>query len=215
MNRENVDVESVEIKFESSKFNKGFTLQDTPGVDSNVATHQTSTEQFMYTSNIIFYTVDYNHVQSALNFEFMKQLNKAGIPVVFVINQIDKHNEEEITFDTFKSRVEKSVHDWDLNLDKIFYVTKFDHPENQMQALSDYMVEKDTHRESIEDYVERIVQFITDEQLSYIQTEIQQILDTLDIHEEDFDQAYLNFQQHQEVSEEAQLLNNPDQLYNF
>lgn len=215
MNRENVDVESVEIKFESSKFNKGFTLQDTPGVDSNVATHQTSTEQFMYTSNIIFYTVDYNHVQSALNFEFMKQLNKAGIPVVFVINQIDKHNEEEITFDTFKSRVEKSVQDWDLNLDKIFYVTKFDHPENQMQALSDYMVEKDTHRESIEDYVERIVQFITDEQLSYIQTEIQQILDTLDIHEEDFDQAYLNFQQHQEVSEEAQLLNNPDQLYNF
>lgn len=112
MNRENFDVESVEIKFPSTKFNKGFTLQDTPGVDSNVATHQSSTEEFMYTSNILFYTVDYNHVQSALNFQFMKQLNQAGVPVVFVINQIDKHNEEEISFETFKRRVDKSINEW-------------------------------------------------------------------------------------------------------
>ena len=32
MNRLNVDVESVEINFPSSKFKNGFTLQDTPGV---------------------------------------------------------------------------------------------------------------------------------------------------------------------------------------
>lgn len=106
MNRQNVDVESIEINFPSNKFNLGFTFQDTPGVDSNVATHQSSTEQFMYTSNLLFYTVDYNHVQSALNFKFMKRINEVGIPIIFVINQIDKHNEEEITFETFKSRVE-------------------------------------------------------------------------------------------------------------
>ena len=125
MNRQNVDVESVEINFPSDKFNNGFTLQDTPGVDSNVATHQSSTEQFIYTSNILFYTVDYNHVQSALNFKFMKRINEVGIPVVFVINQIDKHNEEEITFDTFKARVENQsmigifillIHTTSLNL---------------------------------------------------------------------------------------------------
>ncbi|MGV2545164.1 UNVERIFIED_CONTAM: dynamin family protein, partial [Acinetobacter lwoffii] len=56
MNRQNIDVESVEINFQSDKFDKGFTFQDTPGVDSNVATHQTTTEQFMYTSNVLFYT---------------------------------------------------------------------------------------------------------------------------------------------------------------
>ena len=48
MNR--LNVESVEINFPSSKFKNGFTLQDTPGVDSNVATHQSTTEQFMYTT---------------------------------------------------------------------------------------------------------------------------------------------------------------------
>lgn len=215
MNRENFDVESVEIKYNSPKFNNGFTLQDTPGVDSNVATHQSSTEEFMYTSNVLFYTVDYNHVQSALNFQFMKRLNQANVPVVFVINQIDKHNEDEISFDTFKSRVENSIAEWEINLDRIFYVSKFEHEHNEIEALSSYLVEKDNHRETINDYVERIVKFITDEQLSYIQYEINDLLDKLDIYEADFDHAYLKFQQHREVSEEAKLLNNPDRLFNY
>ncbi|WP_049390600.1 dynamin family protein [Staphylococcus capitis] len=215
MNRQNVDVESVEINFPSNKFNNGFTLQDTPGVDSNVAKHQSSTEQFMYTSNILFYTVDYNHVQSALNFKFMRRINEVGIPIVFVINQIDKHNEDEISFDTFKSRVEKSIKDWDIELTDTYYVSKFEHPENQINELSDYLVQMDNHRESVEDYVNRTIDFITEAQLAYIQKEIQDILDTLDIEEEDFEQAYMKFQQNQEVSEEAQLLNDSDKLLNY
>lgn len=215
MNRLNVDVESVEIKFPSAKFHNGFTLQDTPGIDSNVATHQTTTEQFMYTSNILFYTVDYNHVQSALNFQFMKRMNDIGIPVIFVINQIDKHNEDEITFQIFKESVNQSINDWGIDLTRIFYVSKFDHPENELQQLSDYLVEKDHHRESIEDYVNRTVKFITEAQLGYIQNELQDILDQLNINEDEFEQAYAQFNQNQAISEEAQLLNNPDQLFSF
>ena len=215
MNRLNVDVESVEINFPSSKFKNGFTLQDTPGVDSNVATHQSTTEQFMYTSNILFYTVDYNHVQSALNFQFIKRMNDVGIPVIFIINQIDKHNEDEITFETFKQRVDKSIEDWDIKLTAIFYVTKFDHPENELSRLSQYLVEKDNYREPIENYVNRTVKFITEAQLGYIQNELQYILEQLNINEDEFEQAYAKFQQNQAVSEEARLLNNPDQLLSF
>ena len=149
MNRQNIDVESVEINFQSDKFDKGFTFQDTPGVDSNVATHQTTTEQFMYTSNVLFYTVDYNHVQSALNFQFMKRINEVGIPVVFIINQIDKHNDDELSFDTFKSRVEKSINEWDIDLQHIYYVSKFDHPKNQIDELSEYLLYLDKHREAM------------------------------------------------------------------
>ncbi|PTK54806.1 dynamin family protein [Staphylococcus haemolyticus] len=215
MNRLNVDVESVEINFPSSKFKNGFTLQDTPGVDSNVATHQSTTEQFMYTSNILFYTVDYNHVQSALNFQFIKRMNDVGIPVIFIINQIDKHNDDEITFETFKQRVNKSIEDWDIKLTDIFYVTKFDHPENELSRLSQYLVQKDNSREPIEDYVNRTVKFITEAQLGYIQNELQDILEQLNINEDEFEQAYAKFQQNQAVSEEARLLNNPDQLLSF
>ncbi len=215
MNRQNMDVKSVEINFQSGKFNQGFTLQDTPGIDSNVATHQSTTEQFMYTSNMMFYTVDYNHVQSALNFKFMKRINDVGIPIVFVINQIDKHNEEEISFETFKSRVEKSIKDWNIKLEHTYYVSKFEHPKNELHELSDFLVSIDLHRESIEDYVNRTVNFITDTQLAYIQNELQDILDTLDIEEDYFEETYIKFQQNQEVSEEAKLLNDSEKLLNY
>lgn len=162
MNRQNVDVESVEINFQSAKFENGFTLQDTPGVDSNVASHQSITEQYMYTSNMIFYTVDYNHVQSELNFKFMKHINDVGIPVVFIINQIDKHQDDELSFSTFKSRVEKSIADWGIKLERTFYVSKFDHPENELEVLSSYLISLDQHRGTIEDYTSRTVEYITE-----------------------------------------------------
>ena len=145
----------------------------------------------------------------------MRRINEVGIPIVFVINQIDKHNEDEISFDTFKSRVEKSIKDWDIELTDTYYVSKFEHPENQINELSNYLVYMDNQRESVEDYVNRTIDFITEAQLAYIQNEIQDILDTLDIEEEDFEQAYMKFQQNQEVSEEAQLLNDSDKLLNY
>ena len=79
-----------------------------------------------------------------------------------MINQIDKHNEEEITFETFKSRVEKSIKDWDIKLQDTYYVSKFDHPQNEIDKLSNFLVFMDQHRESTKDYVNRTIQFITD-----------------------------------------------------
>ena len=215
MNRLNIDVESIEIKFPSNKFNLGFTLQDTPGVDSNVSTHQSTTEQFLYTSNMIVYIVDYNHVQSALNFQFMKRMNQVGIPIIFVINQIDKHNENEISFDTFKQKVEQSIQDWDIKVDQLFYVSKFDHPNNQLHLFSEFLEEKDKLREPIEDFVTRIIEFIHRTQLSYIQEHMQNILDALNINESEFEESYKQFQQNQAISEEAQLLNHSSQLLTY
>lgn len=215
MNLLNIDVESIEIKFPSNKFNLGFTLQDTPGVDSNISTHQSTTEQFLYTSNMIVYTVDYNHVQSALNFQFMKRMNQVGIPIIFVINQIDKHNKNEISFDTFKQRVEQSIQDWDINIAQLFYVSKFNHPENQLHLFSKFLVEKDKHREPIEDFVTRTIEFINSSQLSYIQDHMQNILDELNISEPEFEETYKQFKKNQVVNEEAQLLNHSSQLLTY
>ncbi|MGO1990048.1 dynamin family protein, partial [Mammaliicoccus vitulinus] len=126
LNTEDREVESIEIEFTSDKFNKGFTFQDTPGVDSMSDNHRESAFQYLLTSNYVFYTVDYNHVQSDMNFNFIKSLNKLDIPVILVVNQVDKHDEDEISFDTYKRRVSKAVADWNLNLEKIFYVSKYD-----------------------------------------------------------------------------------------
>ena len=216
LNRENVNVESVEIHFESDHFETGFTLQDTPGVDSNVQAHQASAEAYMYTSNMVVYTVDYNHVQSALNFEYMKRLNERGIPVVFLINQIDKHDENEIAFSTFKQRVEQSMTDWDIDVERIFYVSKYEGPNNEFEAFSEFIHACDHNREPIAQYLERTTNFIINYQLTYIKNEMQRILASLDIRDEnDFDQTYLNFQQNQSVNEEVQLLSDADKLYQY
>lgn len=74
-------------------------------------------------------------------------------------------------------------------------MTKFDHPENELSRLSQYLVEKDNYREPIENYVNRTVKFITEAQLGYIQNELQYILEQLNINEDEFEQAYAKFQQ--------------------
>lgn len=213
MNRENYHVESIDIRFKSENYHNGFTFQDTPGVDSNVQSHSTSTESFLYTSNMVFYTVDYNHVQSALNFQFMKRLNHAQIPVVFVINQIDKHQDSEISFETFKTRVEDSINEWDIDLVQTFYVTKFEHKENQFDALKAFIHAQDEQREPIEAYVSRMAQFITQNQSDYLDQEMQDILTRLNLEAQSFDDAYQTHLENQSVNEETKLLNNPTALH--
>lgn len=68
--------------------------------------HRESAFQYLLTSNYVFYTVDYNHVQSDMNFNFIKSLNKLDIPVILVVNQIDKHDDEEISFEIYKKSCE-------------------------------------------------------------------------------------------------------------
>ena len=212
MNQENYHVESIDIRFKSNEYRKGFTFQDTPGVDSNVQSHSASTESFLYTSNMVFYTVDYNHVQSALNFQFMKRLNHANIPVVFVINQIDKHQESEIMFETFKSRVEKSINEWEIDLVDTFYITKYAHPENQFEALKAFIHHQDTHREPIENYVDRMTQYVTQNQAQYLEHRMDDVLERLNIEAEAFDTAYEKHLQNETVHQESQLLSHPDAL---
>ena len=48
--------------------------------------------------------MDYNHVQSELNFLFTKELTEAGKEVYLVINQIDKHRDEELSFVAFSGK---------------------------------------------------------------------------------------------------------------
>ena len=47
---------------------------DTPGVDSTDDAHRLSTESALHLADLVFYTMDYNHVQSELNFRFTKEL---------------------------------------------------------------------------------------------------------------------------------------------
>ena len=56
-------------------------IYDTPGVDSTDPTHQAVTLEALYTTDLIVYVMDYNHVQSETNLTFLKQLSDEKKPL--------------------------------------------------------------------------------------------------------------------------------------
>src|SRR5690606_26865292 len=59
---------SVNIKYPSRFLKQGIKLLDTPGIDSTDDAHRMSTESALHLADVVFYVMDYNHVQSEINF---------------------------------------------------------------------------------------------------------------------------------------------------
>ena len=130
-------VSLVEIGHKESALPQGITVMDTPGVDSTDDAHRLSTESALHLADLVFYTMDYNHVQSELNFNFTKDLIRYNSNVYLIINQIDKHRESEIPFDQFKKSVEDSFKMWGVEPNGIFYTSLLDlaHPHNDFSDV--------------------------------------------------------------------------------
>lgn len=130
-------VSLVEIGHTGSHLPEGITVMDTPGVDSTDDAHRLSTESALHLANLVFYTMDYNHVQSELNFRFTKELMRYNDNVYLIINQIDKHRDSELSFADFKQSVEDSFKMWGVIPKDIFYTSLKDvaHPHNDFSAV--------------------------------------------------------------------------------
>jgi small GTP-binding protein len=134
-------IEWVEISHSDSNLPKGMVILDTPGIDSTDDAHRIATESALHLSDLIFYVMDYNHVQSEVNFLFTKDLTIAGKEIYLVINQIDKHREEELSIEEFKQSVEDSFLSWGVKPKGIFYTSLKDltHPHNQFESLQTFI----------------------------------------------------------------------------
>ena len=102
-------IQEIEISHKNSNLPDKIMILDTPGIDSADDAHRVATESAIHLADLIFYVMDYNHVQSELNFMFTKELTEVGKEVYLVINQIDKHKEEEIDFCEFKNSVKNRL----------------------------------------------------------------------------------------------------------
>jgi predicted GTPase len=131
------DVETVEIAFPLSVLPEGVTVMDTPGVDSTDDAHRLSTESALHLADVVFYVMDYNHVQSELNFMFTKQLMDHGVPLYLIINQIDKHREEELSFHYFRQSVEQAFATWGVKPRGIYFTSLKDinHTYNELEHV--------------------------------------------------------------------------------
>ncbi|SFE34652.1 dynamin family protein [Alteribacillus iranensis] len=116
-------------------------ILDTPGVDSTDDNHQRVTMDQLLTTDMIVYVTDYNHVQSETNIQFLQQLSTENKPILLVINQIDKHDDKELTLQSFENAVRNMLVQYGIKPLEIFFTSMKheDHPFNQYEELEYYL----------------------------------------------------------------------------
>ena len=172
------DVYSVEIGRKRSEVPEGVSVLDTPGVDSTDDAHRLSTESAIHLADAVFYVMDYNHVQSQVNFEFTKEMVRHGVKLYLIVNQIDKHQEEELSFTYFQESVKNSFASWGVVPDGTFFTSLKDpdHPHNdlkELEALIEGQVKKKS--ELIEDSASSAISQLRSEHEKWYEEELEKI----------------------------------------
>ncbi|ARA96869.1 MULTISPECIES: dynamin family protein [Geobacillus] len=136
--RDGETIEWIEISRETDAIPPGVAILDTPGIDSTDDAHRLATESALHLADVVFYVMDYNHVQAELNFQFTKQLTDEGKTVYLIINQIDKHREDELPFAAFRDSAARAFRSWGVEAAGLFFLSLKapDHPHNEWHELS-------------------------------------------------------------------------------
>ncbi|MFC7370712.1 dynamin family protein [Fictibacillus iocasae] len=130
---------------------EGIALYDTPGIDSTDDLHYKAADAVSDAADIIFYVMDYNHVLSETNFHFIEKLTRKGVPVKLIINQMDKHEESELSLKEFKKKAEDYFSKYRITPEDIFYtsVRSPSWPGNGLNALRAYIEKSSIEKERI------------------------------------------------------------------
>lgn len=203
-------VSLIEIGHKDSTLPPGITVMDTPGVDSTDDAHAMSTESALHIADIVFYTMDYNHVQSELNFQFTKELMKYNPNVYLIVNQIDKHNEDELSFEAYKQSVHQSFASWGVEPKGIFFTSlkQTDHPHNDFkivkQIVSDAM---NDWREQLLISAKGTLEKLQNEHVRYLNEEKNQLFETYAdiLTEEDWENRSEIIEQYEKLNYQTEL----------
>lgn len=133
------EIKKIDLYKSMENLNEHVVIMDTPGIDAADDADRLMTESAIHKVDLFVYVMDYNHVQSEVNALFLKQLEERNKPYFVVVNQVDKHNEEEITFDTFKQSLVDVFHTWGIHPKDYFFTSMKDNkaPINEYSRLKD------------------------------------------------------------------------------
>ncbi|MDU0200042.1 dynamin family protein [Paenibacillus sp. MAH-36] len=131
------DIETVEISYPIAFLGEHTALLDTPGIDSTDDAHHKSTESALHLADVVFYVMDYNHVQSEVNLAFTKKMKEWGKPLYLIVNMIDKHKEWELPFSQYQEGTKQAFLNWGIVPDDLLFVTMKEpnHPHNEYGKL--------------------------------------------------------------------------------
>lgn len=205
MSKEGASIASLEIGHTASKLPKGISVMDTPGVDSTDDAHRLSTESALHLADLVFYTMDYNHVQSELNFRFTKELMRYNPNVYLIVNQIDKHRSNELSFNEFKESVRHSFSLWGVEPKGIFFTSlkQLNLEGNDFNAVKDIVNGSIERRdEHFDRNAQNALAQLTAEHIDFLKEEIKE---TIDAHPEISSEEFTNPDELKQEQEELQL----------
>ena len=136
-------IQKIELGIQNFPYTDQLVLLDTPGIDSTDEAHELSTASSFHLADAVFYVTDYNHIQSEINFQFTRDLARMGKKIYVIINQIDKHNEAELSFVSLKQSVKQAFREWDIPVEEFYFTTMKDseHPLNQAVKVTEKITE--------------------------------------------------------------------------
>ncbi|MGG1414135.1 dynamin family protein [Bacillus amyloliquefaciens] len=130
-------IETVEVYagFEESEPHAAYI--DTPGIDSTDEAHFLSAASILHQADALFYVVHYNHVHSEENMLFLSSIKDRTPNLFLIVNQIDRHDENETKFEEYRRQVEDMLEGAGIPKESLFFtsVTEPDHPLNGIEKL--------------------------------------------------------------------------------
>ncbi|TAA72272.1 dynamin family protein [Planococcus salinarum] len=174
------DVTQIDIGHQDSVLPEGVSVMDTPGVDSTNDAHRISTESALHIADMVFYVMDYNHVQSELNFNFTKELQKYT-DLYLIVNQIDKHQDSELNFTDFKKSVRDSFSAWGVEPKGIFFTSlrNFEMEGNDFEGVKSLVASSMAGWQgNVGKAAESALAQLKDEHLNYLEDEKMERLET-------------------------------------
>lgn len=151
MARDGAEVAMITISREDVALPNGIALLDTPGIDSTDSAHQLATEKALHLADLLFYVMDYHHVQSEVNHQFLRQLAERGKKIFLIVNQIDKHHETELPFERYQRELVESFQAWEIPYEAIFFTSLRgnDLAFNQLAQLKQFLDSLPSKRDEI------------------------------------------------------------------
>ncbi|MDX6152967.1 dynamin family protein [Marinococcus sp. PL1-022] len=139
--RDAADIRSIRMQAPLPFLGSYSRMVDTPGVDSTDPLHQAVTMERLLSTDAVIYVTDYNHAQSETNIRFLQQLTAEGKPIIFVINQMDKHREEEITMRSYRNQIAATLERNQVHVLATYYISMRDeqHPDNELKTFSSHV----------------------------------------------------------------------------
>src|SRR5699024_6055893 len=130
-------IKRIEINTSEQILPETCSLIDTPGIDAADDADRLMTESSLHLVDVLYYVMDYNHVQSEVNLYFLQEVQQMHIPFYIIINQIDKHNEKELPFADFDRNVKQTVEQWNIYPEKIYYSSAINEkaPHNEIKEI--------------------------------------------------------------------------------